>query len=112
MPTLGFPLLRIGITASIPLPYQKCPYPAIHISFGPNPANPTTWITFNLPYPQKATLAVYNLLGQKVTTLAQALQPPGSQTYFWNASNFSSGTYLIRLETDISEAVQRIVVVK
>ena len=94
----------------IPPPYQKFPRPCIHI--GPNPANPITWVTFNLPYPQKATLAVYNLLGQKVATLAQGLQPPGSQIYFWNASNFSSGTYLIRLETDVTEAVQPIIVVK
>ncbi len=102
---------NITDTSSAP-PYQKYPYPCIKISFGPNPANPITWVTFNLPYPQKATLAVYNLLGQKVTTLAQGLQPPGSQTYFWNASNFSSGVYLIQLETDIMTEAGKVVVIR
>jgi len=44
-------------------------------------------------------------LGQKVATLAQGLQPPGSHTYFWNASDFSSGVYLFRLSTEKAEAV-------
>jgi hypothetical protein len=70
----------------------------IELSFGPNPSNPVTWVTFNLPYPQKAELAVYNLLGQKVATLASGYQMPGTRTYFWNATNTSSGTYFIRLE--------------
>ncbi len=80
-------------------PKIKHPQFGLEFTFGPNPANPTTWVTFNLPYPQKAELAVYNLLGQKVATLAQGLQPPGSHTYFWNASDFSSGVYLVMLST-------------
>ncbi len=98
-------------TSSTP-PYQKCPYPCIKISFGPNPANPVTWVTFNLPYPQKATLAVYNLLGQKVATLAQGLQPPGVRTVYWNSSQVSSGVYLIEMETEMGSTVKRLTVLK
>ncbi len=99
-------------TSSVPPPYQKCPYPCIHIGLGPNPANPTTWITFNLPYPQKATLAVYNLFGQKVATLAQGLQPPGVRTLYWDSSPFSSGVYLIEMETEMGSTVERLTVLK
>jgi hypothetical protein len=37
---------------------------------------------------------------------------PGTRTYFWNATNTSSGTYFIRLETEKAEAVQSITVIK
>ena len=93
-------------------PRVQHPLHGIELSFGPNPANPVTWVTFNLPYPQKAELAVYNLLGQKVATLASSYHMPGTRTYFWNAMNTSSGTYCIRLETEKAEAVQRVVVLR
>jgi hypothetical protein len=93
-------------------PRQLHPLHGIELSFGPNPANPITWVTFNLPYPQEAELAVYNLLGQKVATLASGYQMPGTRTYFWNATTTSSGMYFIRLETEKAEAVGKVVVLR
>jgi hypothetical protein len=101
-----------GDTSAVNPRIAQHPLHGIELSFGPNPANPVTWVTFSLSYPQKAELAVYNLLGQKVATLASGYQMPGSRTYFWNAINTSSGTYFIRLETEKTEAVQRVMVVR
>ncbi len=81
-------------------------------TFGPNPANPITWVTFNLTYPQKADLAVYNLLGQRVATLASGYQMPGTQTLYWNASDFSSGVYLVKLQTENAQALQKVVILE
>jgi len=75
------------------------PLHGFEFSFGPNPANPITWISYNLPYPQKAEIAVYNLLGQKVATLASGLQMPGQKTIIWDAANYASGQYFVRMET-------------
>jgi hypothetical protein len=88
------------------------PYPKLDFSIGPNPANPVTWISFSLPAPQEATVAVYNILGAKVTTLTSGLQMPGTHNYIWNASQYSSGLYIIRLETPQSTSSQRVMVVK
>ena len=88
------------------------PYPQLDFSIGPNPANPVTWISFSLPAPQEATLAVYNILGAKVTTLASGLQLPGTHNVIWNASLYSSGVYIIRLETPQFTSAQQILVVK
>jgi hypothetical protein len=91
------------------------PYIAYHgldFSIGPNPANPVTWISFSLPAPQEATLAVYNILGAKVTTLASGLQMPGTHNYIWNASQYSSGLYIIRLETPQNTSSQRVITIK
>ncbi|MBU1652550.1 T9SS type A sorting domain-containing protein, partial [bacterium] len=71
------------------------------------------------PYPQKAEIVVYNLLGQKVATLASGLQMPGQKTLIWDAANYASGQYFIKLEAsgESGEAppiygVERVVVVK
>ncbi len=88
------------------------PVGKLDLGLGPNPGNPVTCISFTLPSPQEATLAVYNILGAKVTTLASGLQSPGTQILYWNNSRVSSGVYIIRLETAGVQAVQRITVVK
>jgi len=92
-------------------------YPIMDFVIGPNPANPVTWISYNLPYPQKAEIAVYNLLGQKVATLAVGLQMPGEHRLLWNAEGVSSGVYWVRLNmsgsgTTPTMKTERVVVVK
>jgi hypothetical protein len=84
----------------------------LDLSLGPNPANPVTWVSFTLPSPQEATLAVYNILGAKVTTLASGFQQPGTHSFIWNAAQYSSGVYIIRLETAKVKSAERVVVVK
>ncbi|TKJ40996.1 hypothetical protein CEE37_04850 [candidate division LCP-89 bacterium B3_LCP] len=88
------------------------PFPRLDFSIGPNPANPVTWISFTLPSPQEATLAVYNILGAKVTTLTSGIQPPGIHSFIWNAAEYSSGVYIIQLETPQLTSVERVTVVK
>ncbi|TKJ41302.1 hypothetical protein CEE37_06450 [candidate division LCP-89 bacterium B3_LCP] len=88
------------------------PFPKLDFSIGPNPANPVTWISFTLPSPQEATLAVYNILGAKVTTLTSGIQPPGTHTHIWDAAEYSSGVYIIQLETPQQKSAERITVVK
>ncbi|TKJ41202.1 hypothetical protein CEE37_05930 [candidate division LCP-89 bacterium B3_LCP] len=88
------------------------PFPKLDFSIGPNPANPVTWISFTLPSPQEATLAVYNILGAKVTTLTSGLQTPGTHSYIWDAADYSSGVYIIQLETPQQTSSNRITVLK
>ena len=45
-------------------------------------------------------LSIYNLLGQKVATLVDKEQSTGRYKVEWDASGFSSGVYMYRLETD------------
>ncbi|MCH8961227.1 MAG: hypothetical protein IH820_07845 [Bacteroidetes bacterium] len=50
-------------------------------------------------------LSIYNVLGQRVTTLVSGLQAPQSYTVRWNGRDDSgslvpSGLYLYRLEAD------------
>jgi hypothetical protein len=50
----------------------------------PNPFNPETTIRFDLPRSEEIELAVYNLSGQKVATLAHGLRAAGAYTVRWD----------------------------
>lgn len=66
----------------------------------PNPFNPTTNISFTLEGATEVTLEVFNLLGQKVATLANRENlNAGSHTMTFNAANLSSGVYFYRIST-------------
>ena len=66
----------------------------------PNPFNPTTNISFDLPESGHVSLRVYDLLGRQVAVLANGDFQAGSHTLPFDARDLSSGTYLYRLVTD------------
>jgi hypothetical protein len=71
----------------------------------PNPFNPTTTISFSLPEASDITLAVYNILGRRVTMLADGSFPAGTHMVSWGGRDdrgkaAASGIYLYRLQTD------------
>ena len=64
----------------------------------PNPFNPTTVLSAQWPAASEVRLLVYNLLGQKVATLANGRYPAGHHTFTFDASGLGSGTYFVRLD--------------
>jgi len=66
----------------------------------PNPFNPLTTIEYQLPKSSQVEICIYNMIGHKVATLVSGKQAAGTYKIEWNASSFSSGVYLYRLETD------------
>ncbi len=65
----------------------------------PNPFNPSTTITFNLAKAGKTTVEVYNVAGQKVSTLVNGTMSAGSHSVVWNAAKFSAGVYFYTVKS-------------
>ena len=71
----------------------------------PNPFNSCTTIPFALKSPAHTTLAVYNILGQKVRTLLNARRLAGNHKVVWNGENdegetVPSGIYFYKLSSE------------
>jgi hypothetical protein len=64
----------------------------------PNPFNPTTIISWRLAVGGHVNLSIYNLRGQKVTTLLSASLLSGFHSIEFDASNLASGIYFYQLE--------------
>jgi len=66
----------------------------------PNPFNPTTIFVYNLPWPGKVKLTVYNALGKKVAELINDFQVEGSHSVTFDAQYLPTGIYLYQLQID------------
>lgn len=64
----------------------------------PNPFNAQTSITYSLSQTGPVTLAIYNLLGQRVAMLAEGRQEAGEHRVIWEAGACPSGVYFAKLE--------------
>jgi hypothetical protein len=78
----------------------------------PNPFNPSTVINFSLQNASNVTLAVYNILGQKVATLVNEYKQAGTYTAQFDASKLASGVYIYRIEAGNFVAVKKMMLLK
>ena len=78
----------------------------------PNPFNPSTKIDYSVPKSEFITLAVYNVLGQKVATLFSGVQTAGEHNITFDASKLSSGVYLYRLESSTNSITHKMILMK
>ncbi|MDG5767304.1 zinc-dependent metalloprotease family protein [Balneolales bacterium ANBcel1] len=84
---------------------------ALHQNY-PNPFNPATTIRYELPERGHVRLAVYDLLGRRVSTLVNERQDAGRHDVAFDASRLSSGVYLYRLESAGQTLTRHMMLVK
>jgi len=65
----------------------------------PNPFNPSTTITIDVPRLTVATLVVTNVLGERVGTVFSGSLAPGRHRLRWDAGALPSGVYFYTLTT-------------
>lgn len=63
----------------------------------PNPFNPSTSIRYALPTATHVTLKIYNILGQEVATLIDAVEGAGYRSIVWQPEGTASGAYFYQL---------------
>ena len=78
----------------------------------PNPFNPHTTIKYGLPKPGLVKLVLYNILGEELTTLVNAEQNAGYHKIQFNASQYSSGIYFCKINSEKFSKVIKMLLVK
>lgn len=71
----------------------------LHQNF-PNPFNPDTQITYELPETAHVRITVYDILGRPVSVLVSEEQQAGTHQVRFDATGLSSGTYIYELASD------------
>ncbi len=66
----------------------------------PNPFNPVTTISFEIPLPGFVSLKVYNILGKEINTLINEELNKGFYKVHFDAQNLASGVYFYQLKYD------------
>jgi hypothetical protein len=78
----------------------------------PNPFNPSTVITFDLPKNSIASLVVYDILGNEVDVLTRGMLSQGRYAIEWNAANMPSGIYYYVFMSDGFSETKKMIIVK
>ena len=84
----------------------------LNIQNYPNPFNPETNIVFDISTGSNVLLEIYNVKGQKVTTLVNGPFEAGSHKVTWNAKDQSSGIYLLRFNTTEKSETKKLILLK
>jgi len=78
----------------------------------PNPFNAATRIPYVISTTSEVKLEVYNTAGQRVATLVDAVQSPGSYTVDVDAAGWSSGVYYYRILADDQQEFRSLILIK
>lgn len=78
----------------------------------PNPFNPSTVISYQLPVRSFVSLKICDLLGREVETLVSEGESAGDYAVKWNAMGFASGVYIARLTAGNYVASQKLLLMK
>ena len=110
--------LDLGLQGFLPVIHALVINDAGHITFVPaqlssfaleqnypNPFNPETIIRYQLDRTAEVKLEIYNIVGEKVTTLVDKKLSSGAHFVTWHGSDalgrpVASGVYIYRLQTD------------
>jgi len=85
---------------------------ALHQNY-PNPFNPATIIEYDIPRRSFVGIEVFNLQGQKVTTLVSQVQSAGRHRTELNGDGLASGVYFYRLLVDeVPQGAKKMVLLK
>ena len=83
----------------------------------PNPFNPLTTFSYNLPKNAKVKIVIYDINGRVVKTLIEDNQLAGYQTISWNSTNqigetVATGLYFYSIETDNFSKTKKMLLLK
>ena len=88
----------------------------LHANY-PNPFNPSTTISFDLAVESLIKIDIYNIRGQKITTLVNDRFKAGTHSINWegtddNGQTISSGIYLYQMKTDDYKSMRKMLLMK
>jgi hypothetical protein len=112
-------LIAVGASSYVEGVIQRASIPSVVTlrQNVPNPFNPATSISFDLPEAAKVALKIYNILGQEIRRLVDGTRPAGHHTVQWDGNNkqgraVASGVYLYQLQTGSVVKTRKMVLVR
>jgi len=100
----GEPIGLINISSNVPADFKL-------FQNYPNPFNPATKIKYDIPKDARVTLKVYDVLGKEIYS-SNEFKKAGRYEFEFDGSNYASGLYFYRIETDKYKDTKKMVLVK
>jgi len=120
--TFGTADIRDAENRRLTVQTKEIEIPFLPTSFGlnqnhPNPFNPMTVISYQIPHPGVVTIRIYNVAGQMVRMLVDETKAAGYHSVIWNGRNdagndVSSGIYFYQMISGDYSASRKMILVK
>jgi hypothetical protein len=96
------------------IPYENANVPqAYKLSQNyPNPFNPVTKIKFSINKVDRVRLEIFNISGQKITTLIDQKMKPGDHEVDWDGTRFASGVYFYKFSYGSLTMTKKMVLIR
>ena len=78
----------------------------------PNPFNPSTSVNFYLSKSEYVNASIFNIHGQIVDVILDEEISYGNHTFNWDASNYPSGIYFLRVKSKTYSVSQKLILIK
>lgn len=78
----------------------------------PNPFNPSTMIKFSVPERSIVLIKIYDILGGEVATIVNEELEVGWYTHVFNASAYSTGVYVYRMQAGNYVSTKKMLLIK
>ena len=83
----------------------------IDLNIYPNPFSENATLSFNLPYDSQTTIEIFDIIGNKITTLENNYLTQGQHYYYISRHLFNStGAYMVRITTNEHTFVKKFMV--
>ena len=109
----------VKITLDVLLSTKNDPAPLSYSLYQnyPNPFNPETELMFSIAKEEMVTLAIYDILGNRIKTVLQKRLNPGSHRYSWdglndNGNTVSAGMYFYKMNTPSFSETKKMLLLK
>ncbi len=106
------PWHETGIILTAVADYSNAPRTFVVRPAFPNPFNPSTTISFDLPQSELVEISVYDVLGRAVAALLHDVLAAGRHQTVWNAEDAPGGIYFIRISAGEFKDLKRVVLLK
>jgi hypothetical protein len=105
-------IIEIEKAADVELSNNSKPQEFLLMPNYPNPFNPSTVISYQIPVNGHVLLTVYDAIGREVATLVNEIKDAGYYSVTFNASKLSSGTYFTRLQSGSKVQLKKMMLLK
>ena len=78
----------------------------------PNPFNPVATISFTIPNSGQVNIKIFDITGRELTVLINERMHAGINAVKWDASDYPSGVYLVRMESGNFTKTQKLILMK
>ncbi len=103
----------ITVIAGVPIITEKSNLSLnSNFSIVANPYNNLTTISYHLSDFSHVELTIFNITGQKVSTIVSQKQPSGNYIYEWDAGNLAGGAYFCQFTSDDLVIAKKIMLIE